>query len=91
MRAKLAVVETPSVKHAERKLLVAMPGATGSFLLLLVRHLLLEAMHLFLVAFLLPVAMPGAPSSFLLLVAMPFAPSSVLAQRIGLFLLNVWV
>ena len=37
-----------------------MPGAP-SFLLLLVRHLLLEAMHLFLVA------MPGAPSSFLLL------------------------
>ena len=31
-------------------LLVAMPGATGSFLLLLVRHLLLEAMHLLLVA-----------------------------------------
>ena len=29
---------------------VAMPGAPSSFLLLLVRHLLLEAMHLFLVA-----------------------------------------
>ena len=29
-------------------LLVAMPGAPSSFLLLLVRHLLLEAMHLFL-------------------------------------------
>ena len=27
--------------------LVAMPGAPSSFLLLLVRHLLLEAMHLF--------------------------------------------
>ena len=38
-----------------------MPGAPNSFLLLLVRHLLLEAMHLFLVA------MPGAPNSFLLL------------------------
>ena len=35
--------------------------------LLLVRHLLLEAMHLFLVASLFLVAMPGAPSSFLLL------------------------
>ena len=46
-----------------------MPGASSSFLLLLVRHLLLEAMHLFLVA-------------SLLLVAMPFAPSSVLAQGI---------
>ena len=34
-------------------------------MLLLVRHLLLEAMHLFLVAFLLLVAMPGAPSSVL--------------------------
>ena len=31
-------------------LLVAMPGAHSSFLLLLVRHLLLEAMHLFLIA-----------------------------------------
>ena len=31
-------------------LLVAMPGAPSSFWLLLVRHLLLEAMHLFLVA-----------------------------------------
>ena len=29
---------------------MAMPGAPSSFLLLLVRHLLLEAMHLFLVA-----------------------------------------
>ena len=29
---------------------VAMPGAPSSFLLLLVRHLLLEAMHLLLVA-----------------------------------------
>ena len=32
-------------------------------MLLLVRHLLLEARHLFLVASLLLVAMPGAPSS----------------------------
>ena len=31
-------------------LLVVRPGAPSSFLLLLVRHLLLEAMHLFLVA-----------------------------------------
>ena len=36
-----------------------------SFLLLLVRHLLLEAMHLFLVASLLLVVRPGAPSSVL--------------------------
>ena len=48
-------------------LLVAMPFAPSSFLLLLVRHLLLEAMHLFLVASLLLVAMSFAPSSFLLL------------------------
>ena len=33
-----------------RTLLVVRPGAPSSFLLLLVRHLLLEAMHLFLVA-----------------------------------------
>ena len=39
----------------------------SDFELLLIRHLLLEAMHLFLLAFLLLVAMPGAPSSFLLL------------------------
>ena len=32
-------------------LTVAMPGASSSFLLLLVRHLLLEAMHLFLEAY----------------------------------------
>ena len=38
-------------------LLVVRPGAPSSFLLLLVRHLLLEAMHLFLVVFLF-VAMP---------------------------------
>ena len=44
-------------------LLVAMPGAPSSFLLLLVRHLLLVAMHLFLVASLLLVAMPFVPSS----------------------------
>ena len=34
-------------------------------MLLLVRHLLLEAMHLFLIASLFLVAMPGAPSSVL--------------------------
>ena len=34
--------------QSEDLLLVAMPGAPSSFLLLLVRHLLLEAMHLFL-------------------------------------------
>ena len=45
----------------------AMPFAPSSFLLLLVRHLLLEAMHLLLVASLLLVAVPFAPSSFLLL------------------------
>ena len=39
--------------------------APSSFLLLLVRHLLLEAMHLFLVASLLLVVWPGAPSSVL--------------------------
>ena len=60
-------------------LLVAMPGAPSSFLLLLVRHLLLVAMHLFLVTSLFLVAMPFAPSSFLLLVVRPGAPSSVLA------------
>ena len=54
-----------------------MPGAPSSFLFLLVRHLLLEAMHLFLVASLLLVAMPGAPTSFLFLVVRPGAPSSV--------------
>ena len=43
-----------------------MPFAPSSFLLLVVRHLLL-------------VAMPFAPSSFLLLVVWPGAPSSVLA------------
>ena len=48
-------------------LLVVRPGAPSSFLLLLVRHLLLEAMHLLLVAFLLLVVRPGAPSSFLFL------------------------
>ena len=37
----------------------------SSFLLLLVRHLLLEAMHLFLVALLFLVVRPGAPSSVL--------------------------
>ena len=43
-------------------LLVVRPGAPSSFLLLLVRHLLLEAMHLFLVANLAPfVVRPGAP------------------------------
>ena len=42
-------------------LLVVRPGAPSSFLLLVVRHLLLEAMHLFLVASLLLVARPGAP------------------------------
>ena len=47
------------------------PGAPSRFLFLLVRHLLLEAMHLFLVASLLLVAMPGAPSGFLLPVAVP--------------------
>ena len=44
-------------------LLVAMPFAPSSFLLLLVRHLLLVAMHLLLVASLLLVAMPFASSS----------------------------
>ena len=39
---------------------------SNSFLLLLVRHLLLEAMHLFLLASLLLVAMQGAPISVLL-------------------------
>ena len=34
-----------------RKAQVVRPGAPSSFLLLLVRHLLLEAMHLFLVAY----------------------------------------
>ena len=34
----------------DRKQLAAMPFVPSSFLLLLVRHLLLEAMHLFLVA-----------------------------------------
>ena len=42
--------------------LVVRPGAPSSFLLLLVRHLLLEAMHLLLVASLFLVAMPFAPS-----------------------------
>ena len=62
-------------------LLLVRPGAPSSFLLLLVRHLLLEAMPFApFVAFLLLVR-PGAPSSFLLLLvrhllleAMPFAP-----------------
>ena len=49
-------------------LLVVMPGAPSGFLFLVVRHLLLEAMHLFLVAFLLLVVMPGAPSGFLFLI-----------------------
>ena len=44
-------------------LLVARPGAPSSFLLLVVRHLLLEARHLFLVASLLLVAMPFVISS----------------------------
>ena len=43
-------------------LLVVWPGAPSSFLLLVVRHLLLEARHLFLVASLLLVVWPGAPS-----------------------------
>ena len=41
-------------------LLVVRPGAPSSFLLLLIRHLLVEAMHLFLVASLLLVVRPGA-------------------------------
>ena len=41
----------------------------------------LLAMASNLLAFLLLVAMPGAPSSFLLLVVSPGAPSSVLAPR----------
>ena len=56
-----------------------------SFLLLVVRHLLLVAMHLFLVAFLflvvrhlLLVAMHLFLVAFLFLVVMPFAPSSFL-------------
>ena len=43
-------------------LLVLRLGALGSFLLLLVRHLLLEVMHLFLVASLFLVIRPGAPN-----------------------------
>ena len=66
-------------------LLVAMPGAPSSFLLPLVRHLLLVAMPLFLVArtllvaFLLLVVRPGAPSSDALVPSSKDATSSVLA------------
>ena len=37
-------------EHRSFLLLVVMPGVPSSFLLLLVRHLLLEVMHLLLVA-----------------------------------------
>ena len=67
-------------------LLLVRPGAPSSFLLLLVRHLLLVAWHLFLVASLLLVERPGAPSSFLLLVAMPGAPTGVLVTSSFLLL-----
>ena len=67
---RLQAVQVQSMFHCVRSLLVrmrlvAMPGAPSSFLLLLVRHLLLEAMHLFLVASLLLVVRPGAPTSVL--------------------------
>ena len=42
-----------------------------------------------LVAFLLLVAMPGAPSSFLLLVVRPGAPSSILAPSRDLFMMLI--
>ena len=62
-----STVLVPSSKAQEplvaTLLLVARPFAPSSFLLLLVRHLLLEAMHLFLVASLFPAscALPLAP------------------------------
>ena len=61
--------------------------ATSSFLLLLLRHLLLEAMHLFLVAFLFLVAR-------MLLVVMPFVTSSdalapFVAMSLGRFGVNL--
>ena len=45
-------LQSKGVKRGVRRvvLLVVRPGAPSSFMLLLVRHLLLEAMHLLLVA-----------------------------------------
>ena len=56
-------VARPGAPLVAPLLLVVRPGAPSSFLFLLVRHLLLEAMHLLLVAFLLLVAMLFVTSS----------------------------
>ena len=57
---------------------------SNSFLFLLVRHLLLEAMHLFLVASLLLVVRPGATNSVLVASSDALAPSSFLFINIDL-------
>ena len=48
--SKALVTRSDALVPSSFLLPVAMPGAPSSFLLLLVSHLLLEAMHLFLVA-----------------------------------------
>ena len=70
-------------------LLVAMPGAPRSFLLLLVRHLLLEARHLFLVASLFFLQVGRVDKDLLMQASWRRVPNCCVSEQKALKLLQV--